>query len=132
MSKYGYLVITTKSFLSEAEHTKILSFYGQQGYRLVEQKKNGLGRTTYTLERATEVQKVVSEISERPGFNSRAFLLVPHKYLYEITEVLLKGIEASGKELRLEAKEVLLQWIALNRPDLGKRLKSGKDKEDSL
>lgn len=127
MSKYGYLVITTKANISEADHTKILSSYGQQGYRLVKEKKNFLGRTTYILERNVEAPKVITERPSSTNLSQRGVLVIPDKHIYEVTEVLMKGIEASKGSLSQETRELLATWIRFSRVDLGKNLK-GQEK----
>ena len=120
MSKYSYLVVTTKSGLSEEEHTRILNNYGLQGYRVLHQRNGIFGRITYTLEKASEAKPVSVNPERSPIANLRPheLLIVPSKHIYEVTDVLMKGIEASKDELPLEAKKLLIQWISLNRADL--------------
>lgn len=122
MSKYDYLIITTKRNLSEADHMNILSSYGRQGFRLFKEKRHWLGGTTYTLERELSPTKV--EVQKEPSVNigKRGLLVIPDKYIYEVTEVLLKGIEASKEALPLEVKKLLIDWIVMNRPDKKGRL----------
>lgn len=130
MSKYDYLIITTKRNLSEADHTKILTSYGLQGFRLVKEKKHLLGRITYTLERdlAPQSKVEVHQKEPSPNIGKRGLLIVPDKYIYEITEVLLKAIELSkGREVSiekipLEVEKLLIDWIVMNRPDKKGRL----------
>ena len=120
MPKYDYLIITTKPNISEADHNKILSNYGRQGYRLVKEVKRLFRGTTYTLERATEAPKVQASQPSITNLSPESLLIVPPKYILEVTDVLMKGIEAS-EDLPLEVKKLLIKWISLNRYDLKKK-----------
>ena len=124
MSKYSYLVITTKSGLSEEEHAKILNNYGLQGYRVLHQRNGIFGRITYTLEKASEAKPVSVNPERSPIANLRPheLLIVPSKYIYEVTDILVKGIEAS-KDMPLEVKKLLTEWISINRYDLAQKYK---------
>lgn len=123
MSKYDYLVITTKRDLSEADHTKVLSSYGRQGYRLVREKRHLLGGVTYILERDLTLKEV--RVQKEPSLNlsQRGVLVIPDKHIYEVIEVTLKGIEASKGSLSPEVRELLSTWIAFSRVDLAKKLR---------